>query len=66
MIIQSLGATRYLSLFYSLIAHSITLAHPGESCMQTTWRSTDDNKFIPKDQGRGVEDAAIRNNEMRL
>ena len=22
--------------------------------------------FIPKDQGRGVEDAAIRNNEMRL
>ena len=23
-------------------------------------------KFIPKDQKRGVEDAAIRNNELRL
>ena len=28
MIIQSLGSNGYLSLIYSLIAHSITLAHP--------------------------------------
>ena len=28
MIIQSLGSTDYLSLFYSPISHSITLAHP--------------------------------------
>ena len=28
MIIQSLGSTGFLSLIYSLIAHSITLAHP--------------------------------------
>ena len=34
--------------------------------MQTTRRSADDNKVHPKDQKRGVEDAAIRNNEMRL
>ena len=28
MIMQSLGSTGNLSFFYSLIAHSVTLAHP--------------------------------------
>ena len=28
MIMQSLGSNGYLSLIYSLIAHSITVAHP--------------------------------------
>ena len=28
MIMQSLGSNGYLSFIYSLIAHSITLAHP--------------------------------------
>ena len=63
MIIQSLGSNGYLSLIYSLIAHSITLAsrrsrpHGGRRMI---------TKFIPKDLKRGVEDAAIRNNEIRL
>ena len=34
--------------------------------MQTTGRSTDDKEVHPKEQERGVEDAAIRNNGMRL
>ena len=29
MTIQSVGSNGYLSLTYSIIAHSITLAHPG-------------------------------------
>ena len=66
MIIQSLGSNGYLSLIYSLIAHSITLAHPGYSYMQTALKSMDDNEVHSKGLERGVEDAAIRNTEMRL
>ena len=52
MIIQSLGSTGYLSLFYSRIAHSITLAHPGYSYKQTGGRWMV-KKFIPKGQEKG-------------
>ena len=43
MIKQSLGSNGYLSLIYSLIAHSITLVYK-----QTTRRSMDDNEVHPK------------------
>ena len=66
MIIQSLGFNGYLSLIYSLIPHSITLAHPEQSSKQTTRRSMDDNEVHPKRPEKGVEDAAIRNNDMSL
>ena len=34
--------------------------------MQTSRRSKDDDKGHPKRPGKGVEDAAIRNKDMRL
>ena len=53
IIIQSLDSNCYLSLIYSLIAHSITLAHPKQSYKQTTRRSMDDNEVHPKRPGMG-------------
>ena len=53
MIMQSLGSNGYLSLIYSLIAHSITLAHPEQSYEQTTRRSMGDNEVHPKRPEKG-------------
>ena len=66
MIIQSIDSTGYLSLVHSPLAHSIKLPHPEYSYMQTTRPSTDDNEVHPKNRKRGVEDAAVGHNGMRL
>ena len=51
MFIQSLGSNGFLSLIYSVIANSITLAHPECPISRPhggLWMIT---KFTPKDQG---------------
>ena len=53
MIIQGLGSIGYLSLIYSLIAQSITLAHTEQPYKQTTRRSMDDNDVHPKRPEKG-------------
>ena len=53
MIIQSLGSNGFLSLIYSLLAHSITLAHSEWSYKQTTQQSMDDNEVHPKKTEKG-------------